>query len=190
MLEKTKLRKKMLEQLQILPKEKRLSYSQVIYLTLFSQPEWKNANVIGVTISTRNEINTKPIIEKAWKEGKKVVVPKCNSGNNSLDFRRIDSFDEVAKGYYSLEEPIMAVTTPYCKESIDFLIVPGVVFDKTGIRIGFGGGYYDRYLSDYKGNTTSLAYELQIIEKIPNEQHDIPVGTIISEISTYNCSTL
>ena len=111
----------------------------------------KIAANIGVTISRFPEVDTQPIIEAAWKWENKIAVPKCIRETKEMDFRLLTSFDELETVYMDLLEPIVEQTESMGKEEIDLQIVPGVVFSNEGYRIGFGGGYYDRYLKDYKG---------------------------------------
>ncbi|KGX88880.1 5-formyltetrahydrofolate cyclo-ligase [Pontibacillus litoralis] len=152
-----------------------------IHCTLMETSLWREANVIGCTISQAHEINTRPIIERAWKEGKKVVVPKCYPKERQLIFYKITSFDELESVYFGLKEPIIEQTTEWSKEHIDLMIVPGLMFDVKGYRVGYGGGYYDRYLVGYNGATVSLCTEHQLIEQVPFDSYDIPVQHLITE---------
>lgn len=154
---------------------------------LFNHPKWKDAKTIGVTVSRGKEIPTRPIIEQAWKEGKRVTVPKCHPKEKQLDFRHLTAFDELESVYYGLLEPIVDKTENINKGNIDLIIVPGVVFDPTGFRIGFGGGYYDRFLKNYHGATIALLLSEQLVEELPVEPHDIPVQTLITEYSIFEC---
>ena len=98
-----------------------------------------------------------------------------------MDFRLITSFDDLETVYMDLKEPIVSRTVSIDKGQIDLQIVPGVVYSDEGFRIGFGGGYYDRYLTDYEGDRVSLAFEIQTSQEVPIEEHDIPVNKIITE---------
>ncbi|SUJ04235.1 5-formyltetrahydrofolate cyclo-ligase family protein [Sporosarcina pasteurii] len=148
---------------------------------------YKNAKTIGVTISRYPEVDTRPFIEAAWEAGKNVAVPKCIRKTRAMDFRLITSFKQLETVYIDLLEPIVNETNSVRKEEIDLQIVPGVVFSNEGFRIGFGGGYYDRYLADYKGDTISLAFNCQTNQVVPTENHDIPVNTIITERNMIDC---
>lgn len=150
-----------------------------IHEHLFSASEWVQADTIAITISTDLEIQTSAIIEKAWKENKKVAVPKCNPKDRSMIFRYIQDFSQLETVYYHLQEPIQETTEEAQKTELDLIIVPGLVFDEQGFRIGFGGGYYDRYLQDFKGNTISLLMKEQLCKQVPREEYDIPVRTLI-----------
>ena len=176
---KKKVRNKIKASLEQLSDEKRVEYTNQISIQLFQLSEWKRAKVIGITIAIPPEVSTLHIIEQAWREGKKVVIPKCNPENKTMQFKEITSFEQLESVYSGLLEPVEA-TLKANAEEIDLLIVPGLAFTKDGYRLGFGGGYYDRFLSSYKGTTIALAYECQLIDKLPLELHDIPVQQVVT----------
>ncbi|HDR6309011.1 TPA: 5-formyltetrahydrofolate cyclo-ligase [Bacillus cereus] len=182
--EKVRLRKQIIEHMNSLSEERYTTLSEQIAFSLYAQKEWAEAKIIGITLSMENEVNTYSIIEKAWEEGKKVVVPKCNKGTRTMSFRQISNFDQLETVYMNLREPIPALTEEVDADEIDLQIVPGVAYTGRGERIGYGGGYYDRYLVHYKGKTLSLAYSFQIVEHIPVEPFDKNVEKIITEKGT------
>jgi len=182
--EKVRLRKQIIEHMNSLSEERYTTLSEKIAFSLYAQKEWAEAKTVGITLSMENEVNTYPIIEKAWEEGKKVVVPKCNKGTRTMSFRKISNFDQLEIVYMNLREPIPARTEEVNADDIDLQIVPGVAYTERGERIGYGGGYYDRYLLHYKGKTLSLAYSFQIVEHIPVEPFDKNVEKIITEKGT------
>ncbi len=179
--EKLRLRKQIIEHMNSLSKERYTTLSEQIAFSLYAQKEWAEAKTIGITLSMENEVNTYPIIEKAWEEGKKVVVPKCNKEARTMSFRKISNFDQLETVYMNLREPIPALTEEVNADEIDLQIVPGVAYTERGERIGYGGGYYDRYLMHYKGKTLSLAYSFQMVDHIPIEPFDKNVEKIITE---------
>ena len=93
------------------------------------------------------EIPTFHIIEQAWHEGKEVAVPKCNPENKAMEFKKITSFEQLESVYSGLLEPVAETVKVRDQHDLDLLIVPGLAFTKDGYRLGFGGGYYDRFLS-------------------------------------------
>lgn len=99
-------------------------------------------------------------------------------------FRQITNFDQLETVYMSLREPIPALTVETEANEIDLLFVPGVAYTRRGERIGYGGGYYDRYLLQYEGKTLSLAFDFQIVSYIPTESFDQNVQKIITEKET------
>ena len=182
--EKLRLRKQIIEHMNSLSKERYTTLSEQIAFSLYAQKEWTEAKTIGITLSMENEVNTYPIIEKAWEEGKKVVVPKCNKETRTMSFRQISNFDQLETVYMNLREPIPALTEEVNADEIDLQIVPGVAYTERGERIGYGGGYYERYLMHYKGKTLSLAYSFQMVDHIPIEPFDKNVEKIITEKGT------
>ncbi|WP_409301685.1 5-formyltetrahydrofolate cyclo-ligase [Peribacillus sp. SCS-155] len=188
--EKKAIRNTVLSCLHMMDHEGHREYSNKIASTLYQQEEWVNAKNVGITISRAPELDTKPIIEKAWKQGKIVTVPKCLPKNNEMQFRRLQSFDQLETVYYGLSEPIVSETQYIPQEQIDLLIVPGVAYIPQGYRVGFGGGYYDRFLANYSGIAISLAFREQIVENVPIEAHDIPVSKIITPERIFICNEL
>lgn len=182
--EKVRLRKQIIEHMNSLSEERYTTLSEQIAFSLYAQKEWAEAKTIGITLSMENEVNTYPIIEKAWEEGKKVVVPKCNKETRTMSFRKISNFDQLETVYMNLREPILALTEEVNADEIDLQIVPGVAYTERGERIGYGGGYYDRYLVHYKGKTLSLAYSFQMVDHIPVEPFDKNIEKIITEKGT------
>lgn len=180
-MDKETIRSQMMKTLQQQTIEEKRNRENQLFVSLTESTLWKNANIIGITISGDIEWNTKPIIEYAWKQQKTVVVPKCIPSKKELIFYEIDAFNQLTKGYANLQEPDPLKTIKINKKSIDLLIVPGIAFDERGYRIGFGGGYYDRFLQDFDVLTASLVSDLQIKHKIPNDKYDIPVNYLITE---------
>ena len=98
-----------------------------------------------------------------------------------MQFYEIDSFAQTERAFKDILEPIPECTVLVEKEQIDVIVVPGVVFDRNGYRIGFGGGYYDRYLQDFEGLRVSLAFQEQLYTEVPRESHDLPVHILITD---------
>ncbi|HLQ72437.1 MAG TPA: 5-formyltetrahydrofolate cyclo-ligase, partial [Bacillota bacterium] len=135
----------------------------------------------GITVSGGFEWDTYNIIEKAWQQGKAVCVPKCYPKEQKMIFYRFQSFGELEVVYYNLKEPKPIEANKVKKNDLDLIIVPGLLFDSSGYRIGFGGGYYDRFLTDYRGQTVALTSSQLLIDSIPKESHDMAVSHIITE---------
>lgn len=148
---------------------------------LFTSFLWKQSYLIGVTLSSPIEWDTRKIIERAWQEGKEVVVPKTTPATKELKFYRITDFNQVTSGHFGIEEPVVELTELVEKEEIDLLIVPGLMYHPKGYRIGFGGGYYDRFLVDFQQPTLSILHSDQISSKIPIEEHDIAINYFLTQ---------
>ncbi|MEK4301689.1 5-formyltetrahydrofolate cyclo-ligase [Oceanobacillus sp. FSL W8-0428] len=184
MSEKKILRQKMLKELSLLSKLDRKKVETGQQKQLFTTPAFQNARTIGITISTEIEWDTYTIIEKAWREGKIIASPKCVVKTREMYYYAWNHQKQIQTGYAGIKEPIPQKTKRILHSDIDLLIVPGVVFDTDGYRIGYGGGYYDRMLADYSGATISLCSERQLIQQIPRESYDLSVEQIITEERT------
>lgn len=180
-MDKREMRDRVKAALSDLTDEQYNHYSNTIIDKLLLEETIQNANTIAVTLSNRPEVNTYPLIEKLWESKKRVVVPKCNPKDRSMQFYELQHFNQLETVYMNLREPNPKKTIPVSSKIIDIIVVPGVVYDISGYRIGFGGGYYDRYLVNYNGNLISLAFDLQIVHNVPREPHDIPIDLIITE---------
>ncbi|MDG5470807.1 5-formyltetrahydrofolate cyclo-ligase [Jeotgalibacillus sp. ET6] len=156
------------------------SRSKGIQEKLYQTNVWKQSKSIGITISRFPEVDTYSIIRRAWEEGKMVSVPKCQRVDRSMSFYRIQSFTEVEPSFFGLLEPVNSLES-IASSQIDLMIVPGLAYTKKGYRLGYGGGYYDRYLQNYKGATVSLCFDEQLIENVPVEPHDQPIELVIGE---------
>ena len=185
-MEKSLHRKTIIAELKAMHKQEYDRKSQSICHNLMQDPAFQQARTIGLTVSAFPEVATAGLIRKCWEAGKQVVVPKCEPVTRAMAFYAIESFDQLETVYMKLQEPKVEETVLIPKEEIDLLIVPGVVFSRDGYRIGFGGGYYDRYLVDYKGATRSLAFELQLADSILVEMYDLPVQGIYTESGYIN----
>jgi len=187
---KKQIRTEMIDTLKNMDLKKYNHSSQIIKDNFVASKAYTDARVIAITISRFPEVDTRPIIEAAWEQRKTVVVPRCIPKTREMDFRIINSFKDLETVYIDLLEPIVAETKSIEKEQIDIQIVPGVVFSEKGYRIGFGGGYYDRYLEGFQGEMISLAFEAQTGKIIPVENHDIPVEKIITENGIVLCQSI
>ncbi len=151
---------------------------------LFRLPEFTRAKTILFYVSTRDEVKTESMIKKALEYGKRVVVPISNLKERTLNLSEIKDFDsELEPGAFNILEPKERFLRPVSPEEIDLVIVPGVAFDEKGNRLGYGMGFYDRFLRSVKKDTPviGLAYEFQIIEKIPVDDTDVTVDKVVTE---------
>lgn len=146
------------------------------------------AKTIGITISNKPEVDTIHLIEALWQLDKKIAVPKCNPKTREMSFYVIESFAQLETVYMHLREPIPELSEFVDANEMDVILVPGVVFDIHGYRVGYGGGYYDRYLVNYtKGKLMSLLFDEQLREHVPKETHDCPVDIIVTPTNRINC---
>lgn len=151
---------------------------QQILTLLFASQQWKTSDTIAVTKALAFEFDTEKVIQRALLQGKKVVVPK-SLPERKLAFYEVDEDTVYQRTQFGVEEPISNLIVT--KEEIELIVVPGLVFSSKGYRIGFGGGYYDRYLADYQGRTCSLVFAEQLNNEWTNEPLDVAVERIYTD---------
>lgn len=172
-MEKEKLRQLAITRLQkIAASEERQVQVELILSKLFQSSIWKEAKSIGVTMATPFEFPTSSVIEAAHGSEKRIAVPK-SLPKGEMVFHWIDPDTVFYTTRFGVDEPdVEALAKP---DELDLLIVPALVFNRAGYRIGFGGGYYDRYLADYRGKTCSLVFAEQLMEDWQIEEFDQPI---------------
>ncbi len=180
-MDKAALRNDMIDLLKNISEQEKVKIEKQLSEQLLNSSMWNEADVIGITVSQGFEWSTKSIIEFGWQQGKTIAVPKCIPSDKRMIFYQLDHFGQLESKYYNLLEPKPEETKEVPKSEIELLIVPGLLYDHRGYRIGFGGGYYDRFLTDYQNNTVSLVYSRQLFESLPTDPFDIPVQHIITE---------
>ncbi len=172
-MEKEKLRQLAIRRLEeIKDNGERKVQIENIYHSFFRSSTWEDVKTIGVTMATSLEFPTAPLIERAFATGRKVAIPK-SLPKGEMIFHWIDSTTEYYTTKFGVEEP--DIDDKAQPDELDLLIVPGLVFNRAGYRIGFGGGYYDRYLANYKGKTCSFVFAEQLMEDWQIEVFDQPI---------------
>ena len=150
----------------------------------------KQAEKIHIFISKADEPDTTLIIESAWKSGKTVAVPCLLPGTFELFHSKLESFDNLFSGALGVLEPSPEVRIKMNPESFDLVIIPGVAFDRSGGRLGYGKGYYDRFLEQTCAFLLAIAFDFQVIEKVPTEKHDVLMNGILTEDGIIELSNL
>jgi len=128
-----------------------------------------------------DEINTLKIISAALANGKRLALPVCSDKNGNMNFYYINSLNDVAEGTFGIFEPIIE-KCPFAEDFSDAVcIVPALTYDRRGYRLGYGKGYYDRFLSKYKVVSVGLCYNELLCSELPCEEHDMYVGNICTD---------
>ena len=148
---------------------------------LLHQKEYQSAKSVLLYFSIGSEVDTCRIIRDALKT-KKVFLPFVENGE--MGYAQIKSLEEMEPGQYGIMEPVDKTPS---HEELSLVVVPGIAFDETGHRVGYGGGYYDKFLPTTNAFTIGLAYEAQVVEDIPAEGHDCPVKKIVTEKRVISC---
>ena len=172
---KEELRKQVLHEMKALSQEKKQAMDRALTERFLQHPFYQKAKVIATYLSFLHEFQTQELIEQALKDGKKVLIPKTYP-KGRMDFVVYDP-QQLVKTSFGLLEPQEDLEVVDASQ-IDLIHVPGLAFTTDGYRIGYGGGYYDRYLKHFPGHTLSTVYPCQIQDFIP-ENHDIPVQEVL-----------
>ncbi len=163
--------------------------SQRITDRVMSMPQYKNAKCVMWYVDVRDEARTRHALPKALQSSQKIVVPYCVDGELELFF--LESMDELELGMYKILEPRADLREVASKkievEELDFVMVPGVAFDRNGGRTGHGKGYYDKLLENARPDTPliALAFECQLFDEIPMQSHDIYMDAVVTEDAIY-----
>lgn len=148
---------------------------------LIKLDDFKNAGTIICYASYKDEIETSEIINYCFENGKRVAMPYCTDTDGNMDFYYINSLDDLIIGSFNIREPNMQK----CEKMTDFkntlCILPGLCFDKNGNRLGYGKGYYDRFLEKHTFKTVGLCYNTFVLDSVPIDVHDKPVNYVITE---------
>lgn len=190
-MDKKVIRKKLLEERAKISSNDILEKSSAIKDTLFSLSQYKESSFIFSFISFKDEVNTHEIIKNSIAIGKKVGVPISVPKTKELLVSEIIDFDkELELGYYGILAPKDEYTRIVSPKIVDLVLVPGVAFDKRGYRVGYGGGYYDRFFNKLEKSVIKigLCYEMQILTEVPTDNYDIPIDYIITEKGLINCT--
>ena len=158
---------------------------------LYSLPEFKNAKGIMTYVSFRNEVDTEQLIRRALKMGTRIFIPKMSREIKEITVCELKDFDtELVCNHLGIKEPKTEFFREIEKDHIDLIIVPGVAFDSCGCRIGFGGGYYDKFILAMRKKVplVALAFEFQVLDKLPEETHDQKVDLILTEKRIIHCN--
>ncbi|MDI3480365.1 MAG: 5-formyltetrahydrofolate cyclo-ligase [Tepidanaerobacteraceae bacterium] len=151
---------------------------------LFSLEEFHRANTIMFYVDAKNEVKTGDAITKTLAEGKRVAVPKVKKGFGLLAVE-IKGLDDLLPGAFGIPEP--PGDKGISPEEIDLVVVPGVAFDKNGNRMGYGAGYYDSFLPKLRPEVKKIAvaFEMQVTDNLPTEEHDVKMDMLITENALY-----
>lgn len=181
---KQEQREKVMDYRQRLTDKELLDKSMEIKKKLFELDEFIEAEVIMFYVDFRNEVKTEFMIKEALNDGKRVVIPISQVEDRSLLLSELKDYDqELETGTYDILEPKEEYIRPVEHSELDLVTVPGVAFDEDCNRLGYGGGYYDRFSAglDSQVSRIALAFEIQIVDQVVTDEHDLPVDKVLTE---------
>lgn len=169
--------------------EERQEKDEAISRLFLDLDGYKQARRILFYASFRSEVTTWPLIQRAMAEGKMAALPKVLRAEKRLGIYSISSIDGLLDGYLGIREPAALPEDELDPELPDIIVMPGAAFDRSGNRIGYGGGYYDRLLEKAGQGSlrVALAYGVQMVDHIPSESHDRRVDMVITEDGVIRC---
>lgn len=185
MLLKSEIRKEIKHQRKLI--ENKIELDDKIISQLICSDFYKSSNTILSYASLDDEICTDKLINNALSDGKTVALPYCCDNEGHMLFYIINSTDDLINGSFGVREPNINKCTLLNNFDNAIIIVPGLCFSPDGSRLGYGKGYYDRFLQNKSLISIGLCYNSFIINNIPADKYDIPVDYIISEKRIYNC---
>lgn len=187
MSDKRALRKEAKIERAAIPAAVRLEKSAAVLAALSELPAFQKAAHIFCFVSFRAEVETKPIIEHLWRHGKQVYIPYIHESHTVMRASQLRSFDELEIGYYGVMEQKHEFVTLTPADTIDLILTPGLLFDRDGYRIGYGGGYYDGFFASLNHPVVKIGicFEEQIRAQLPHDEHDVPVDLIVTDERVY-----
>jgi 5-formyltetrahydrofolate cyclo-ligase len=192
---KARLRRHVADLVAAAPGDRRAGWDRAIQARLLSAAIYHRVQVIHCYLGMHDEVATEGFVRAALAGGKRVVASVVQAEQKRLQFAGIEEYDrDLAPGYRGILEPVTARWVE--AEEIELFVIPGVVFDLRGYRLGRGLGFYDRCLAEMKGLPAgqagraalcALAYELQVVKALPTAPHDVPVDYIVTERRVIEC---
>ena len=175
-MDKKQLRSLIRDQKRAMSPEQIQQKSERLCELFLNTEQYKNAKTVYGYLPYNQEVRTVPALQQALQDGKKVAVPKVYG--DQMRFIYITDFDSLEKSDMGIPEPI--ADTPVADDPAALVLMPGVVFDKEGHRIGYGGGFYDKFLAaEPEHPTVALCYDFQVLPKLETEEFDIPVDLVL-----------
>lgn len=175
-MDKNALRKYIREQKRNMTQAQILSASLQLAEQFYALPVYRNAKTVYGYLPYNQEVRTVPILEQALRDGKKVAVPKVYG--DTMRFIYLDDLTQVAPSHMGIPEPID--DGPVATDETALVLMPGLAFDRTGNRMGYGGGFYDKFLAAEPNHpTVALCYDFQLVDSIPVDSYDIPVDVVL-----------
>jgi 5-formyltetrahydrofolate cyclo-ligase len=183
------LRKDILSKRLALSPQKVEEKSDNIHKKLYQFKIYQDAKIMMVYIDFRHEVKTAAVITNSLSQGKRIVIPVCKENGKLIPSEVYQFPEDLEPGAWGILEPKPGRLRPIDPAEIELILVPGVAFDQRGNRLGYGAGYYDRFLAKLPSSTLiiALAYELQLVEDVFPAEHDMPVHYILTEDRLIKC---
>ena len=186
MMDKNTLRGVLMQKRAEFSREERKGMDRDIAAGIFDSPLFKNASMLLIYAPLENEINLLPLAHVARKRGLTIAFPRCDKETNTMQFYILPEGQKLTPGAYGIPEPPEDAEVCIPDERA-LCIVPALSYDLSGNRIGYGKGYYDRYLATFPGVKVGATYAAMLLKSVPTEAHDLPVDWLFTERGAYHC---
>jgi 5-formyltetrahydrofolate cyclo-ligase len=186
-LQKAELRNKFLKLRNAFDKKSALEAGRKIFEKVQNLKAYQDAETVMFYMSIGSEVETQDLIKSAIKTGKRIFIPAVTDIKSAkMEAFEISKIEDASQVVLGIKQPDLSLAQTVRKDEIDLIFVPAVVFDVNGFRIGYGKGFFDIWLKDIdECKTIGIAYDFQIIDDIPKDEYDIPVGSVITERNAY-----
>lgn len=181
---KNTLRNRFKERRRLMTQARKALADHRIAVRLRSLLYYRRAKTVLVYVSMPIEVDTREIITRALSDGKRVAVPRCVPGTREMEFYLIDSLESLSPGTFGVLEPEPDPARLLTDFSHSICVVPALACDRAGYRLGYGGGYYDRFLRDYPGEKVLILYKCCLVPHLWHGRFDVPVDRIVTEYFT------
>lgn len=179
--EKQTIREQILKQRRQFPRQEREKASCSVQEHLLAWPTFQKAQTVHLFLNQPHEVETFGIVRSCWEMGKTVAIPYIVPQSPQLGHSLLTHWNQLTQTKFDLQEPLPEARQSFDLNSIDLVLVPGVAFDQSGGRLGYGKGYYDRFLSEIEGFFLGLAFSFQIVPKVPQADLDVAMDGILTE---------
>ncbi|HJV45460.1 MAG TPA: 5-formyltetrahydrofolate cyclo-ligase [Bacillota bacterium] len=188
-MDKKELRKMVLQVREALDKNQSRVKSEIISQRILNLPQYQKATCVFTFIPFGHEVDIRPVLEDGIKQGKRMVIPKTFTKEKYIATYEFTDWNQLVAGVYGILEPDPGKAIEVRPDEIDFIVIPGVAFDRMGGRLGYGGGFYDRFLSNYDRlpSLVAVCFQEQLVERIPMKPHDFKVDYIITDVEMIDC---
>ena len=161
------------------PKETRSAWSRDIAQYVLAWEAYQHAETVMAYMSIGSEVETAGLLQAVLADGKRLALPRCE-GSGIMHAKEVQGLDGLQRGTLGIFEPPRDAPTVH-RADMDIVLVPGLLFDRQGNRMGQGAGYYDRFLSGFQGTTCGLAFSVQVVDNLSPKPHDIPICALVTE---------
>jgi 5-formyltetrahydrofolate cyclo-ligase len=180
---KERIRKETIKKRDAISPDTKTAKDLSIKQRLFSLHEFVQAEIVFFYASFRSEVDTHTMIKESLEMGKRVMLPRVHIKGHKVKLYEIKDINELSPGHMGIPEPSFSEAYSLLIDEANIIIIPGVAFDYSGNRLGYGGGYYDMILTQRKKESPiiALAYEEQLVDEVPSEPHDIKFDLVVTD---------